>query len=53
MGTSDSSTLAVGALLPKAICRWTVSADLLRDELRHLHDIFVSLHINGEAFMHA
>lgn len=47
LGTSDSSTLAAGALLPKTVYRWTVSADLLRDELRHLHGVFVSPHIDG------
>ena len=27
IGTSDSSTLAVGALLPRAVYTWTVPAD--------------------------
>lgn len=53
LGESDSSPLAPGATLPKAMYRWTVSADLLRAELRHLHDVLVSPQITGEAHMHA
>lgn len=53
LGESDSSPLASGATLFKAMYRWTVSADLLQAELRHLHDVLVSPQFTGEAPMHA